>query len=90
MRNQSVQVVLRVAAIFAICGIVSIAVGIATLLNAVHRSSALGIITILLGLAFFSITGYYVWAYRWLKKRPELISKIEQQQNAEKRRGQGI
>jgi hypothetical protein len=66
------------------------AVGIATLLNAVHRGPALGIIAILLGLAFFSLTGYYVWAYIWLKKRPDLIGKVEQQQNAEKRRSQGI
>jgi arginine exporter protein ArgO len=84
MRKQGVRVVLRVAAICAACGIVFTAAGVATLLNATRGGPALAILLIIVGLAFFSLAGYYVWAYRWLKNHPEQIRKVEQQ-NAEKR-----
>jgi hypothetical protein len=59
--------------------------GVASLLNAIRGGPALGVLTIVIAAGILALGGYFIWGYGWLRKRPELTNKAEQQ-NARERR----
>lgn len=81
MRKQGVKftALIRLAAMFASCGLALTALGVASLLNAIRGGLALGILALVIAVGTFVLAGYFVWGYGWLRKRPELSRKAERE-----------
>lgn len=81
MGKQGIKVtaLLRLASVFAACGLGLTALGVAGLLNAIRGGPMLSVLSIVAALGMFGIAGYLIWGYGWLKKRPQLVRKAEQQ-----------
>ena len=69
---------------FAAIGVAMTALGVAGLLNLIRGGPGLAIFGLVTALVFFGIAAYFVWAYFWLRGRPEHLGKAGQEANIRK------